>query len=143
MPVVRCHPYITVLLPREASRAGEPPSRLARPVAGAAKDHGMGMRKYELMMITHGSLDEPAVQANVGRFTKLITDQGGVVERIDHWGKREFAYEIDHMREGYYTVVDLQITPAGLSEVERQLRLADEVVRHKVVRPAPRTKRMS
>ncbi len=103
----------------------------------------MGMRKYELMMITHGSLDEPAVQDNVGRFTKLIDDQGGVVERIDHWGKREFAYEIDHMREGYYTVIDLQISPAGLTEVERQLRLAAQVVRHKVVRPDTRTKRMS
>jgi len=101
------------------------------------------MRTYELMMITHGSLDEPAVQANIGRFTKLIDDQGGKIERIDHWGKREFAYEIDHMQEGYYTVIDLQITPAGLAEVERQLRLADEVVRHKVVRPATRTKRVS
>jgi len=99
------------------------------------------MRTYELMMITHGSLDEPAVQANVGRFTKLITDRGGRIERIDHWGKREFAYEINHMREGYYTVIDLQIAPEGLAEVERQLRLADEVVRHKVVRPGPRTKR--
>jgi small subunit ribosomal protein S6 len=99
------------------------------------------MRAYELMMITHGSLDEPAVQANVSRFTKLITDRGGRIERIDHWGKREFAYEIDHMREGYYTVIDLQITPEGLAEVERQLRLADQVVRHKVVRPGPRTKR--
>jgi small subunit ribosomal protein S6 len=103
----------------------------------------MGMRKYELMMITHGSLDEPAVQANVSRFTKLIDDQGGTIERIDHWGKREFAYEIDHMREGYYTVIDLQITPAGLAEVERQLRLADEVVRYKIVRPATRTKQTS
>lgn len=101
------------------------------------------MHTYELMMITHGSLDEPAVQANIGRFTKLINDQGGTVERIDHWGKREFAYEIDHMREGYYTVIDLQIAPEGLNEVERQLRLADEVVRHKVVRPALRTKRRS
>ena len=111
--------------------------------SGSRQDHGIGMRTYELMMITHGSLDEPAVQANIGRFTKLIDDQGGKIERIDHWGKREFAYEIDHMQEGYYTVIDLQITPAGLAEVERQLRLADEVVRHKVVRPATRTKRVS
>jgi small subunit ribosomal protein S6 len=101
------------------------------------------MRTYELMMITHGSLDEPAVQANVGKFTKLVNDQGGKIERIDHWGKREFAYEIDHMREGYYTVIDLQITPEGLAEVERQLRLSDQVVRHKIVRPETRTKRVS
>ncbi|HUH08155.1 MAG TPA: 30S ribosomal protein S6 [Egibacteraceae bacterium] len=101
------------------------------------------MRTYELMFITHGSLDEDAVQAVVDRFTKLIADQGGSAERVDHWGKREFAYEIDHMNVGYYTVVDLQISSEGLAEVERQLRLADEIVRHKVVRPGVRVKHAS
>lgn len=101
------------------------------------------MRTYELMMITHGSLDEAAVQANVERFTTLIGDQGGTVTRVDHWGKRQFAYEINHMHEGYYTVVDLEISSKGLLEVERQLRLADQVVRHKVVRPGPRVRRAS
>ena len=99
------------------------------------------MRTYELLMITNGSLDEKAVSDNVTRFTKLIADQGGAVDKVDHWGKRAFAYEINHMTEGYYTVVDLQISSDGLTELERQLRLADAVVRHKVVRPGPRVKR--
>ena len=64
------------------------------------------------------------------------------MDRVDHWGKRQFAYEIQHMNEGYYTVVDLQISSEGLLELERQLRLADEIVRHKVVRPGVRTKRV-
>ncbi|MGH3665810.1 MAG: 30S ribosomal protein S6 [Egibacteraceae bacterium] len=101
------------------------------------------MRTYELMMITNGSLDEAAVSKTVERFTKLIADQGGTVDRVDHWGKRQFAYEIQHMNEGYYTVVDLQLSSDGLAEVERQLQLADEVVRHKVVRPGSRHKRVS
>ena len=101
------------------------------------------MRSYELMMITNGALDENAVTATVERFTTLIADQGGTVERVDHWGKRQFAYEIQHMNEGYYTVIDLQVSSDGLLEVERQLRLADEIVRHKVVRPGPRIKRAS
>ena len=101
------------------------------------------MRSYELMIITRGSLDETAVTANVERFTTLVADQGGTVERVDHWGKRQFAYEIQHMNEGFYTVIDLQISSEGLLELERQLRLADEVVRHKVVRPGPRIKRAS
>jgi small subunit ribosomal protein S6 len=101
------------------------------------------MRTYELMFITNGSLDEAAVQAQVERFTTLIGAQGGTVDRVDHWGKRQFAYEINHMTEGYYTVVDFDISAEGLVELERQLRLADEVVRHKVVRPAARTKRVS
>ena len=98
------------------------------------------MRSYELMIITRGALDETAVTATIERFTTLIADQGGTVERVDHWGKRQFAYEIQHMNEGYYTVIDMQVGSEGLLEVERQLRLADEVVRHKVVRPGVRTK---
>ena len=99
------------------------------------------MRSYELMIITRGSLDETAVTATIERFTTLIADQGGTVERVDHWGKRQFAYEIQHMNEGYYTVIDMQVGSEGLVELERQLRLADEVVRHKVVRPGVRTQK--
>jgi small subunit ribosomal protein S6 len=99
------------------------------------------MRTYELMFISNGSLDEQAVQAVVDRFTGLIAKQGGNVDKVDHWGKRQFAYEINHMTEGHYTVVDFDISSDGLREVERQLRLADEVVRHKVVRPAARMKK--
>jgi small subunit ribosomal protein S6 len=98
------------------------------------------MRTYELMIITTGGLDEAAVQGVIERFTKLIAAQGGSVDKVDHWGKRQFAYEIDHMQEGYYTVIDFQIAPDGLNELDRQLRLADEVVRHKIVRPDVRTK---
>ena len=101
------------------------------------------MRSYELMIITRGSLDETAVTATIERFTTLIADQGGTVERVDHWGKRQFAYEIQHMNEGYYTVIDLTVSSEGLNEVERQLRITDEIVRHKVVRPGPRIKRAS
>jgi small subunit ribosomal protein S6 len=101
------------------------------------------MRSYELMIITSGALDETAVTATIERFTALIADQGGTVERVDHWGKRQFAYEIQHMNEGYYTVIDLQLSSEGLVELERQLRLTDDVVRHKVVRPGARTKRAS
>jgi small subunit ribosomal protein S6 len=101
------------------------------------------MRTYELMIIAHGGLDEPAVQGVIDRFTKLIADQGGSVEKVDHWGKRQFAYEIDHMQEGYYTVIDFQIVAEGLTEVDRQLGITDEVVRHKIIRPGARTKKVS
>jgi small subunit ribosomal protein S6 len=71
------------------------------------------MRTYELMFISNGSLDEQAVQAVVDRFTTLIAEQGGNVDKVDHWGKRQFAYEINHMTEGYYTVVDFDISSEG------------------------------
>lgn len=100
------------------------------------------MRHYELMFIQRGDLDEPTVQSTVTRFQDLIQANGGTVQNVDHWGKREFAYEIDHKTHGYYTVVDFAIGAEGLNELDRQLRIADEVVRHKIVRPSVRTKNL-
>ena len=101
------------------------------------------MRHYELMIILHGTLDESTVQATTERIGGVVGDLGGEVTEVDHWGKREFAYEIDHMREGYYVVLDLQLPPSALNELERRLRLTDGLVRHKVVRPEPRVRRVS
>lgn len=98
------------------------------------------MRTYELMTITNGRLDEAEVQTVVDRFSKLITDQGGTLDKVDHWGRRTFAYEINHQTEGYYTVYEFQSSAEGLFELERQLRITDEIVRHKVVRPDVRVK---
>lgn len=98
------------------------------------------MHTYELMIISNGGLDEPTVQATVERFTQRIADLGGEVDKVDHWGKREFAYEIDHMNEGYYTVIDFRLPGDQLAELDRLLRLADEVVRHKIVRPDVRVR---
>lgn len=100
------------------------------------------MRTYELMMISRGDLDDVTVDTSIRRFTGLIGDQGGTVINVDHWGKRQFAYEIDHMNEGFYTVIDLEISADGLNELDRQLRITDEVVRHKFVRPPIRTKKV-
>lgn len=101
------------------------------------------MYTYELMIIADGSLSEEAVGALTERFTKAIADLGGSVDRVDQWGKREFAYEINHMREGYYTVIDLQLPGEALAELERQLRISDEVVRHKAIRPDLRRRKVS
>ena len=100
------------------------------------------MPTYELMMISRGDLDDVAVDTNIRRFTGLIGEQGGKVLNVDHWGKREFAYEINHMNSGFYTVVDLEIESDGLKELDRQLGNAEEVVRHKFVRPEVRSKKI-
>ena len=93
------------------------------------------MRAYELMLIVDADLDEPAAQA----WTKTVTDQigaaGGKVHgNVDWWGKRRFAYEIKHKTEGYCAVFNLVAEPGALDDFERSLRLADDVVRHKLIR---------
>lgn len=91
-------------------------------------------RAYELMIIFNADLDDTAVQAQLERVRSAVTATGGRVASTDVWGKRRLAYEIDHKHEGYYVVHQVVADGGALDDLERQLRLADEVVRHKLIR---------
>ncbi len=92
------------------------------------------MRSYELMVIHRYDMAEPDVRGAVAEIEKVITDREGTVSDIDFWGKRRFAYEIDHMNEGYYSVLAFD-GPVELQQMlDRSLGLLDSVVRHKIVR---------
>ena len=92
------------------------------------------MRPYEVMVILDASLEESAVQAVVNRSTDLLTSRGSSVNRVDKWGKRRLAYEIAHRTEGYYFLMEVTSEPAPIDDLHRALGLADDVVRHKIVR---------
>ena len=92
------------------------------------------MRVYELMIIIDRDVDDAGVQARIAATTEAIEAENGVVASLDNWGKRRFAYEIDHKNEGTYLVLEIVTEAADLSSLERQLRIADDVVRHKVIR---------
>src|ERR1700736_6226693 len=92
------------------------------------------MRHYEVMVILDAGLEEDAIRTIIDRVTQIVTTGGGTVERVDRWGKRRFAYEVHHLTEGYYVLVESTAEPAVLAEVDRMLGLADEVIRHKVIR---------
>ena len=92
------------------------------------------MRAYELMVIFESGLDDLVIDDQVKSVTTQIGTRGGTVASTDRWGRRRFAYEIDHKTEGYYVVWELTSDGADLEGLERSLRLADEVVRHKLVR---------
>ena len=92
------------------------------------------VRPYESMIIFDAELEEPAIAAVLDRSTELIRSGGGERGTIDRWGKRAFAYEMRHRREGYYVVMEYTAEPAVAAEIDRLLHLADEVLRHKTVR---------
>jgi small subunit ribosomal protein S6 len=92
------------------------------------------MRAYELMVILDSGLDDLAIDDQVKAWTAQIGTRGAAVAATDRWGRRRFAYEIDHRTEGYYIVWEITSDGADLEGLERALRLADEVVRHKLVR---------
>jgi len=92
------------------------------------------MRAYELMVIFESGLDDLAIDDQVKSVTTQIATRGATVASTDRWGRRRFAYEIDHRTDGYYVVWEITSDGADLEALERSLRLADEVVRHKLVR---------
>lgn len=91
-------------------------------------------RAYELMIIVDSDVDDGDIDAVVSRVEGLIVDEGGRIASTDNWGRRRFAYEIQHKLEGTYVVWEIVTESAGLPNTERQLRLADDVVRHKLFR---------
>lgn len=94
------------------------------------------MRAYELMIIYRGDLAEDAVDGPLGRALAALASQGVEVdpERVNRWPKRRFAYEIDHLGEGYYAVIEFTAAGVDFAGFERSLRLNDAVVRHKLIR---------
>jgi small subunit ribosomal protein S6 len=92
------------------------------------------MRPYEVMVIFDAELEDEAVRAAVKRYTQLIVDKGAQPGPVDFWGKRRFAYELKHRWEGYYVVLQAMAEPAAMDELHRVLSLADEVLRHKILR---------
>ena len=92
------------------------------------------MRPYEVMIILDADLDEETIRANVERWLQSLEARGAERGYVDFWGKRRFAYELKHRTEGYYVVFQAKSEPAAMDELHRVLSLADEVIRHKVLR---------
>ncbi len=93
------------------------------------------MRHYELMVILDPDLEERTIAPSLDQFLSVVRSGGGSVEKVDIWGRRRLAYEIDKRVEGIYAVVDVQAEPATVQELDRQLNLNESVLRTKVIRP--------
>ena len=93
-----------------------------------------GVRPYEVMIIIDADLDEETIRAAVERWLQLIESKGAERGHVDFWGKRRLAYEIKRKSEGYYVVLQARAEPPAMDELHRVLSLADEVLRHKILR---------
>ena len=92
------------------------------------------MNKYELVYIIDPAVEEEARKGLVERFNALVADNGGTVDKVEEWGKRRLAYAIDYKTEGYYVLVTMQ-APAELpKEIERNLRINENVLRSLVIK---------
>ena len=100
------------------------------------------MRSYEVMIIIDPDAEEARQDEIIGRVRDLVLADGGSWTALDPWGRRKLAFEIDKKGEGFYWLVRFDASTAALAEIDRILRITDDVLRHKstvvVVRSAPR-----
>ena len=92
------------------------------------------MRPYELMYLCPPALDEERLNAVGDRIQQTISNLGGKVEKAVPFAKRRLAYAVAHHRDGQYGVVEFSLPPAQARELERTIRLTEDILRHLVVR---------
>jgi small subunit ribosomal protein S6 len=88
------------------------------------------MRKYELVCIIQPDLDETAFNGVLDKVKGWIGESGGSVDKTEVWGRRKMAYLINKQREGQYVLLNVTMNPAATSELERNLRYQESVMRH-------------
>ena len=92
------------------------------------------MNEYELMYVLHPRLTEEEIAAAVERISALVTGPGGEILSVDQWGRRRLAYPIDRNMEGYYVLSTFKAPAEVCGPLERQLNLAEDVLRHLMIR---------
>jgi small subunit ribosomal protein S6 len=88
-----------------------------------------------MMIILDPSLEEQTVHPSLDQFLTVVKSGGGSVDKVDVWGRRRLAYEIDKKTDGIYAVIDMLAEPDTVRELDRQLGLNEAVLRTKILRP--------
>lgn len=92
------------------------------------------MNKYELALVVNAKLEEEERNAVVEKAKGYVTRYGGNISEVEEWGKKRLAYEIQHMREGYYYFIQFEAETTAPAEIERHMRIMDNVLRYLVVK---------
>jgi small subunit ribosomal protein S6 len=92
------------------------------------------LRRYETIFITYPDLPEEEITGLVERYSAIIKDRQGIIVKVEKWGKRKLAYEIEKQARGFYVLIDFVGTPAIVTEFERNLRIADKILKFMTVK---------
>jgi small subunit ribosomal protein S6 len=92
------------------------------------------MRKYEIMYIVKADLDDAKRQEVIDGLYKIITDHNGTIDKVDEWGVKEFAYEINHTTKGYYVIAYVTAGNEAIAEFDRLIRINNNIVRHMIIK---------
>ena len=88
------------------------------------------MRNYELVCVIQPDLDENAFNSVLEKVKGWVTESGGNVDKVDVWGRRKLAYIIKKHREGQFVLLNLSLSPSATSDLERNLRYQEPIIRH-------------
>ncbi|MBB5335744.1 30S ribosomal protein S6 [Pectinatus brassicae] len=91
------------------------------------------MRKYEVVFIVR-PMEEEQTNAVIEKYSKIITDNGGTIDKEDRWGKKRLAYEINDCMDGYYCLLNISAESTCTDEVDRVMKLNDEILKHMIIR---------
>ena len=91
------------------------------------------MKDYEAMVIIDPEMEDEKIEASVAKIEGLIKKNGGKIEKTDRWGKRKLAYPIKKQPMGYYVVLYFNGQEDGIKEMDRVMRISDDVIRHMIV----------
>jgi len=90
------------------------------------------MRKYEGALILLANLEEDVRNAEIEKVKNIITERQGTIEKVNEWGQRRLAYEIDKKREGYYVFIDFTSEADAVDEIDRICKISDNFIRHMI-----------
>lgn len=96
------------------------------------------MRDYELGIVLSPEASEEQTKAILDRVSQVVQTSGGVVVKVNAWGRRRLAYPIERHRDGLYYWLDLSLTPQTVLEIDRNLKVSEEVIRHLIVKRDPK-----
>jgi small subunit ribosomal protein S6 len=91
-------------------------------------------QEYELVYILNPEMSDEALETRVNSITQFITGKEGVIDGVDKWGKKKLAYPIKHFLEGDYVLTKFKISPARCKELEANLRISEDVIRHLLIK---------
>lgn len=92
------------------------------------------MSKYELALVVNAKIEDEAREAVVEKAKSYVARYGGTVTEVEGWGKKRLAYEVQKMREGFYYFIQFEADATCPAEVERHVRIMDNVMRYLVVK---------
>ena len=93
------------------------------------------MNKYEVGIILHPQMEEEAIKVEHEAILELITRFGGMLDKVDNWGRRKLAYEINKLHEGFYCFFTINAPPELPAQLEARLRIRENIIRFLIVRP--------